>query len=118
MEVFLAILLALLVTAGGLLMLSYADYLASQYQRALPRLKDMHRSRLSFAQSFKFPWQLLQWILAGAPTARPEPETLGPEHQFTDEERSWWSLQPIRRPEVPSKADPREKNPIDAFVRA
>lgn len=57
------------------------------------------------------------WILAGAPTARPEPETLGPEHQFTDEERSWWSLQPIRRPEVPAKKDPREQNPIDAFVR-
>jgi cytochrome c553 len=58
-----------------------------------------------------------QWILAGAPTARPEPETLGPEHQFTEEERSWWSLQPIRRPEVPAKKDPRERNPIDAFVR-
>ena len=66
MEVFLAILLSLLITAGGLLTLSYADYLASQYQRALPRLKNMHRSQLSFAQSFKFPWQLLQWILAGA----------------------------------------------------
>ena len=57
------------------------------------------------------------WILAGAPTLRPEPETLGPEHQFTEEERSWWSLQPIRRPEVPAKNDPREQNPIDAFVR-
>ena len=57
------------------------------------------------------------WILAGAPTARPEPEFLGPEHQFTEEERSWWSLQPIRRPEVPAKKDPRERNPIDAFVR-
>lgn len=58
-----------------------------------------------------------QWILAGAPTARPEPESLGPEHQFTEEERSWWSLRPIRRPEVPAKKDPRERNPIDAFVR-
>jgi len=58
-----------------------------------------------------------RWILAGAPTARPEPETLGPEHQFTEEERSWWSLQPIRRPDVPAKKDPRERNPIDAFVR-
>lgn len=58
-----------------------------------------------------------QWILAGAPTARPEPETLGPEHQFTEEERGWWSLQPIQRPEVPAKKDPREQNPIDAFVR-
>ncbi|MCB1204217.1 MAG: PSD1 domain-containing protein [Verrucomicrobiae bacterium] len=59
-----------------------------------------------------------QWILAGAPTARPEPETLGAEPQFTEEERSWWSLQPIRRPDVPAKRDSRENNPIDAFVRA
>lgn len=58
-----------------------------------------------------------QWILAGAPTARPEPETLGPEHHFTEEERAWWSIQPIRRPEVPANKDPRERNPIDAFVR-
>ena len=42
------------------------------------------------------------WIKNGAPTARPEPETLGPEHLFTEEERSWWSFQPIRKPEVPS----------------
>jgi len=59
-----------------------------------------------------------QWILAGAPTLRPEPETLGPEHHFTEEERSWWSLQPINKPPVPAKADPNERNPIDAFVRA
>ena len=59
-----------------------------------------------------------QWILAGAPTLRPEPETLGPEHHFTEEERSWWSLQPINKPPVPAKADPDERNPIDAFVRA
>ncbi|HRQ88608.1 MAG TPA: PSD1 and planctomycete cytochrome C domain-containing protein, partial [Bacteroidia bacterium] len=59
-----------------------------------------------------------QWLLAGAPTARPEPETLGAEPLFTEEERAWWSVQPIARPEVPAKADPRERNAIDAFVRA
>ncbi len=59
-----------------------------------------------------------QWILAGARTARPEPETLGPEHQFTEEERSWWSLQPIQQPAVPAKIDKRERNPIDAFVQS
>lgn len=53
------------------------------------------------------------WIAAGAKTARPEPETLGPEHAFTDEERAWWSLQPIVRPKVPQNA---EKHPIDAFI--
>jgi hypothetical protein len=57
-----------------------------------------------------------QWILAGALTLRPEPETLGPEHHFTEEERSWWSLQPIDKPAVPAKADARERNAIDAFV--
>ncbi len=59
-----------------------------------------------------------QWILAGAPTARPEPETLGKDARFTEEERAWWSLQPISHPKVPTKQDPRERNPIDAFVRA
>ncbi len=59
-----------------------------------------------------------QWLLAGAPTARPEPETLGAEPLFTEEERAWWSVQPIARPPIPEKTDPRERNPIDAFVRA
>ncbi len=59
-----------------------------------------------------------QWLLAGAPTLRPEPETLGSEPLFTEEERAWWSLQPIARPAVPAKADPKERNAIDAFVRA
>lgn len=59
-----------------------------------------------------------QWILAGAPTLRPEPETLGPEHQFTEEERNWWSLIPIQKSIVPAKSDVRERNPIDAFIQA
>ena len=59
-----------------------------------------------------------QWILAGAPTLRSEPETLGPEHHFTQEERAWWSLQPIGNPAVPAKVDAKERNPIDAFVGA
>ena len=42
------------------------------------------------------------WVAQGAKTARPEPEKLGPEHAFTDEERAWWSLQPIAKPKVPS----------------
>lgn len=56
-----------------------------------------------------------QWIAQGAKTARPEPATLGPEHAFTDEERAWWSLQPIRRPALPRSAE-AEGNPIDAFI--
>lgn len=59
-----------------------------------------------------------QWILAGAKTARPEPVTLGPGHLFTEEERSWWSFQPVAKPAVPAKSDPKVRNPIDAFVSA
>lgn len=55
------------------------------------------------------------WVLAGAPTARPEPEKLGPEHAFTDEDRAWWSLQPVGRPAVPPVAE--VSNPVDAFLR-
>jgi cytochrome c553 len=33
-----------------------------------------------------------QWIAEGARTLRPEPEKLGPEHAFTDEERAWWGI--------------------------
>ncbi|MEX2579768.1 MAG: PSD1 and planctomycete cytochrome C domain-containing protein [Verrucomicrobiales bacterium] len=56
------------------------------------------------------------WILADAPTLRPEPETLGPGPIFTEEERSWWSLQPIAKPDVPDMSEPAGKNEIDAFV--
>ncbi|HEY1080966.1 MAG TPA: DUF1549 domain-containing protein, partial [Prosthecobacter sp.] len=56
------------------------------------------------------------WIAQGAKTARPEPEKLGPEHAFTDEERAWWALQPIRRPAVPVVKAVRVTNPVDAFV--
>jgi cytochrome c553 len=56
-----------------------------------------------------------QWIATGAKTARPEPERLGPEHAFTDEERAWWAFQPIQRVSPPVS---REANPIDAFIGA
>jgi cytochrome c553 len=71
-----------------------------------------------------------QWIAQGAKTAKPEPEKLGPEHAFTDEERAWWAFQPIRKPVVSSSKlqvsrgtaaeapdlKPSEENPIDAFI--
>jgi mono/diheme cytochrome c family protein len=58
------------------------------------------------------------WILQGAHTARPEPEQLAAVHQWTDEERQFWSFQPIRRPPVPSADMPAQlkRNPIDAFL--
>lgn len=61
-----------------------------------------------------------QWIAQGAKTLRPEPETLGPEHAFTDEERAWWAFQPVRKPAVPRPRDAHAsiRNPIDAFIVA
>ncbi len=55
------------------------------------------------------------WIAGGAKTARPEPEKLGPEFAFTDEERAWWSLQPITNPPTPIEAGVEG---IDAFIEA
>ena len=71
-----------------------------------PRLKDADIATLE------------TWVAQGAKTARPEPEVLGPEHAFTDEDRAWWSLQPIKKPSVPKTAQQARAvvNPIDAFI--
>ncbi|MBI1314341.1 DUF1549 domain-containing protein [bacterium] len=58
-----------------------------------------------------------QWIAQGANIARPEPESLADEVYLTEEERSFWSFQPVRRPEVPTvKPGDQVRTPIDAFV--
>ena len=59
---------------------------------------------------------LTQWIAAGAPTLRPEPDQIAPGVGISEEERSYWAFQPIRRPDVPA-ADPsdRIRTPIDAL---
>ena len=58
------------------------------------------------------------WIDAGAKTARPEPEAIS-DDEVTEEERSFWSFQPIRRPSVPrvQRADV-VRTPVDAFLLA
>lgn len=57
------------------------------------------------------------WIAEGAHTARPEPEKLGPEHVFTEEERAWWAFQPIRKTKVENElAKESLSNPIDVFI--
>lgn len=62
-----------------------------------------------------------QWIAAGAPTARPEPESIGPGLGITPEERSFWSFQPIVRPHVPKldsfAPEARVRTPVDALIR-
>ena len=61
---------------------------------------------------------LSEWIDAGAMTTRPEPEAIS-EDDLTEEERSFWSFQPIRRPAVPSLRQPdRVRTPVDAFLLA
>ncbi len=60
---------------------------------------------------------LQTWIAQGARTARPEPEQVTGGHLWTEEERSFWSFQPIRRPVVPAvRHAGRVRNPIDAFL--
>lgn len=60
---------------------------------------------------------IAEWIDAGATTARPEPEKLAAGDLSTQEERSHWSFQPIRRPPVPVVEKPdRVETPIDAFL--
>ncbi len=60
-----------------------------------------------------------KWIEAGAPTARPEPENIGRGIGITQEDREFWSFQPIRRPNVPVLENgERARTPVDAFVLA
>ena len=44
---------------------------------------------------------IARWIAAGTVTARAEPEVLTDADLITEEERAWWSFQPIRRPVPP-----------------
>lgn len=64
---------------------------------------------------------LERWIVAGAPTSRPEPSTIEPGTGVTEDDREFWSFQAIRRPPIPTcdvatLGRDRIRNPIDAFV--
>jgi len=59
-----------------------------------------------------------QWIQQGAKTVRPEPEEV-PKVWITEEEREYWTFQPIHRGEVPAVKDSaRVRTPVDAFILA
>jgi hypothetical protein len=60
---------------------------------------------------------LRAWIDQGAQTVRPEPEAITEGSQWTDEERSYWAFQPVRRPPLPETSS-RVESPIDAFLLA
>ena len=56
------------------------------------------------------------WIDQGAKTARPEPETLA---AVTDDERAFWSFQPLASPPLPPCVRRSSlRSPIDAFLLA
>jgi hypothetical protein len=71
-----------------------------------------------------------QWITAGAPTLRPEPETIGPGVPLSVEDRRYWVYQPIVAalpPIDPSPIDPSPQSgdrsavartPIDQWIEA
>ncbi len=54
------------------------------------------------------------WLASGAKTVRPEPAELA---AVTDEERAFWSFQPIRSPPLPfGEQSAAAKTPIDTFL--
>ena len=58
-----------------------------------------------------------RWIAGGAQTIHAEPAQLAKGLNITDEERAFWSFQPIRHPAVPpTKPKDRARTPIDAFL--
>ena len=58
-----------------------------------------------------------QWIAAGAKTVRAEPAEIGKGAGITEEERAFWSFQPIRQPAIPkTKPKDRARTPVDAFL--
>lgn len=60
---------------------------------------------------------IARWIASGASTAKPEPAQIAKGILITEEEKAFWSFQPIRRPAVPSvKTIASVRTPIDAFL--
>ena len=66
---------------------------------------------------------LIQWVKMGAPwPGSAEEHQVAESHrsmEITEDDRAWWSYQPVLLPEIPS-VDPSLEtgNPIDAFIRA
>ncbi len=57
------------------------------------------------------------WIQQGAPTAHPEPETIGDEPIFTVEEKQFWAFQPIQQPPLPlAEMAVESRGPVDLFL--
>ncbi|HRX82155.1 MAG TPA: DUF1549 domain-containing protein, partial [Pirellulaceae bacterium] len=62
---------------------------------------------------------LEHWVNGGAKTARPEPEQIGSDPLFTEEERNFWSFQPIHRTALPEVSGvTTARTPVDRFILA
>ena len=66
---------------------------------------------------------LSQWVKIGAPwPGANDEQQITEAHrgmEITDEDRAWWSYQPVRHPTIPQlDASLETGNPIDAFIRA
>jgi hypothetical protein len=64
---------------------------------------------------------LTDWIKRGAPWPGQQAATMTsrPKGKITEEDRKWWSFQPVREPTVPKSGDAGwGRNPIDQFVFA
>ena len=62
---------------------------------------------------------LTKWVKLGAPWPGSDPSSAKPRtgDRFTEEDRQWWALQPVTRPDVPASSDPTwTRNDIDQFV--
>jgi hypothetical protein len=60
---------------------------------------------------------LRSWIAAGAPTARPEPESIGPGIPLTESERSYWAYLPVTKPQARRAIDgDRVRNGVDQIL--
>jgi cytochrome c553 len=65
---------------------------------------------------------LERWVAIGAPDPRDHPPSASAETDWdaiVRERRTWWSLQPVRRPAVPDVSDPEwAGNPVDRFIKS
>ena len=63
-----------------------------------------------------------KWLAAGAPTARPEPESIGPGVPLSLEDRQYWAYKPLVQPALPdaSKLPGAQslRTPIDVWLQA
>src|SRR4051794_29313470 len=90
---------------------------SSLYQRVRDHQMPPGKVKLSTAEVER----IKEWIAAGAHAIRVEPEKLPPGIHITDDDRTFWSFQTIRRPDVPAVRNDKHgllRTPIDAFVLA